>query len=131
MTLLGWPNRDFKLWGYTVGMGRLLLRSVKDAGQGEGAASTRIDVLFQGVAAIQLPTSLPSLRVARADMVESALITKQTSLQQTEHQLFFAVSGREFVGYVVAAAIASDEDEGEYYESSKYWPVGPDRVALI
>ena len=51
MTTLPFDRSDrvFQLWAYTVGMGRLLLRStVSDQ------FSTRIDVVFQNVQAVQL-----------------------------------------------------------------------------
>jgi hypothetical protein len=56
------PDRVFQLWRYTVGMKRLLLRSTKTPTFG-----TRIDVLFQNVKAMKLPTRLdgcPSARLA-------------------------------------------------------------------
>ena len=45
-----------RVWSYTVGMGRLLLRSPKSPG-----AATRVDVLFQNVKALKLPTRLEGL----------------------------------------------------------------------
>jgi hypothetical protein len=50
------PDRLFQMWLFTVGMTRLLLRSTKSEEH-----PTRIDVLFQGVQFIGLPTRLDGL----------------------------------------------------------------------
>lgn len=49
--LIDLQTRVFQVWAYSVGMSRLLLRSVRD-----GTHDTRVDVLFQGVTAMKLPT---------------------------------------------------------------------------
>jgi hypothetical protein len=54
-------ERVFQVWAYTVGMGRLLLRSSKNETFG-----TRVDVLFQNVRAMKLPTLLDGLVVTVA-----------------------------------------------------------------
>lgn len=58
MATVLFPYRVSQVWSYTVGMGRLLLRSPKSPG-----AATRVDVLFQNVKALKLPTRLEGLSV--------------------------------------------------------------------
>lgn len=54
--------REFRIWSFTVGHKELLLRSTK-----ENSLTTRVDVLFVNVAAINLPTTLPEIDVVEAD----------------------------------------------------------------
>jgi hypothetical protein len=79
-------ERTFQLWAYTVGMKRLLLRSTKNE-----TFRTRIDILFQNVKALHLPTSLDGLVVSEADeelakriegIPESSLKTADSSLSR-------------------------------------------------
>ncbi|SRR6266498_3359478 len=56
-------------------MGRLLLRSAKS-----DQFETRVDVAFQNVQAVQLPTLLPGLVVSDADPAETERIVKETGL---------------------------------------------------
>jgi len=110
-------ERIFQVWSYTVGMGRLLLRSTKNE-----TFTTRVEVLFQNVKAMQLPTSLEGLVVAEADAELAQRIEAETGLTRGEGARFFGLWTSHRVGYVVAGVVVSEEDEGEYYESSKLWP---------
>jgi len=114
------PERVFQLWAFTVGMGRLLLRSTKS-----GSFGTRVDVLFQNVKAINLPTYLDGLVVTVAGPEFQERIVEATGLLPDADTTFFEVecSGRR--GFVVASVAVQDEDEGEFFEPSRYWP-GPD-----
>ena len=53
--IVSFPRR-FQIWLYSVSHGQLLLRSNRS-----GEFSTRIDVLFKNVAAIELPTAFDGL----------------------------------------------------------------------
>jgi hypothetical protein len=117
MMLVDEPARIFQVWAYTVGMGRLLLRSPK----GEGCA-TRVDVLFQNVKAMKLATSLPGLAVTEADPEQQQRIVKATGLLPDDLTHFYVLTGVSYEGYVVAGVCARLEDEGEYFEPSKLWP---------
>ena len=116
------PERVFQLWAFTVGMGRLLLRSTKS-----GSFGTRVDVLFQNVKAINLPTHLDGLVVTVAGPEFQERIVEATGLLPDADTTFFEIecSGRR--GFVVAGVAVQDEDEGEFFEPSKYWPE-PDGV---
>ena len=113
-------ERVFQIWGYTVGMRRLLLRSTKNE-----TFSTRIDVLFQNVKALLLPTSLEGLVVGPASDSLSERIIADTGLLPDEGTRFYRVETHSGCGYVVAGVVVEDEDSGEYFEPSRYWP-GPD-----
>jgi len=117
MTIVDEPARVFQVWAYTVGMGRLLLRSTK----GEGCA-TRLDVLFQNVKALKLATSLPGLTVSEADAEQQRRIVEATGLLPDHETRFYVLTGASYEGYVAAGVCAQAEDEGEYFEPSELWP---------
>jgi hypothetical protein len=118
--LVDHPERVFQVWAYTVGMGRLLLRSTKSETFG-----TRVDVLFQDVEAMKLLTRLDGLVVTVAAAGAASEITEATGLLQDEETVFFALDTSTGAGYVVAGVVTEVEDEGEYFEPSKVWP-GPE-----
>ena len=99
-------DRKFQLWGYTVSMGQLLLRSPKAEGQ-----PTRVDVLFQGVVAIDLPTTLNGLTV-EATTADAPRGSRVFSLRTADG----------VVGFVTAGVVVETEDEGDYFEASRHWP---------
>lgn len=109
------PERTFQLWAYTVGMARLLLRSTKNE-----TFPTRIDVVFQNVTALQLPTSLDGLVVTDADDELARRIESDTGILREESH-FFAIETARGVGYIVAGVMVSGEDEGEYFDPSEVW----------
>lgn len=112
-------DRVFQLWAFTVSMGRLLLRSTKS-----DQFQTRVDVAFQNVQAIQLPTLLSGLVVLEADVAETARIIQETGLLPDDDRTFFSMVSSNSTGYVVAGVVISCEDSGEYYEPSQVWPDG-------
>ncbi len=118
--LVDFPERMFQVWGYTVSMGRLLLRSTKSE-----TFPTRVDVLFQNVKAIFLPTSLDGLVVEVADATTADRVTRETGLLADEDTTFFELRTAHGVGYVVAGVVVADEDHGEFFEPGRYWP-GPE-----
>jgi hypothetical protein len=110
------PERTFQFWAYTVGMARLLLRSTKNE-----TFPTRVDVLFQNVKAMQLPTSLDGLVVSEADDELAKRIEADTGIL-AEVSRFFAIETAHGLGYIVAGVMVSREDAGEYFEPSELWP---------
>ena len=109
-------ERCFQLWSYSVGMARLLLRSTKS-----DTFATRIDVLFQNVKALKLPTSLDGLVVTDADVEEAMRISSETGILPAEGARIFTVRSGAFDGYIVAGVCVVAEDEGEYFEPSQLW----------
>lgn len=113
-------ERTFQLWAYSVGMGRLLLRSTKT-----GTFPTRIDVLFQNVKAMQVPaTVFEGLVVTEADEELAARIESETGLLRGDDR-FFCLESAHRVGYVVAGVMVSQEDAGEFFDPSPLWPEAP------
>jgi hypothetical protein len=117
------PERVFQVWAFTVGMNRLLLRSTKSE-----THPTRVDVLFQNVKAMNLPTQLDGLVVTEAGAAREIEIIEETGLLPGEGTVFFEVESSGRIGFVVAGVVVEDEDEGEFFEPSKYWP-GPEGFA--
>jgi hypothetical protein len=101
--------RNFQLWRYAVGHGQLLLRSTKTPSQ-----PTRIDVLFKNVAALHLPASFDGLSISEASEVEAAGLHLQIGSKEMRERKTFIVRSTCFQGYVIAGAVASHEDNGEY-----------------
>jgi hypothetical protein len=109
-------DRRFQVWAYSVGMARLLLRSTKSE-----TFATRVDVLFQNVKALKLPTTLDGLLVEEADPHDEARISAETGLLPSEDTKVFTVRAGAFDGYVVAGVCVISEDAGEYFEPSRLW----------
>jgi len=106
-------KREFQVWSYTVGHGRLLLRSPKAPAQ-----PTRVDILFTDVRAVEIRTNLSSLTIQEAELEEVAQrpIKPQQALE-TGHRIFLLKSA-DWVGCVVAGSVHWREDQGEYGEPS-------------
>jgi hypothetical protein len=101
-------------------MGRLLLRSVKTA-----SFSSRIDILFQNVQALKLPTVLHGLTVSSPGPEEIERISMETGLLPDEGRVFFLLRGSHYDGYIVAGVMAVCADSGEYFEPSELWQEPP------
>ncbi|MDB5337683.1 MAG: hypothetical protein JWN70_3302 [Planctomycetaceae bacterium] len=110
-------ERDFQVWNYTVGMRRLLLRSNK-----EGRFDTRIDILFQNVQAMRLPTHLHGVRVSEADDVEKASLVEQFGQGMVQSGRLFHIENRVSIGFVVAGLVTEAVDDREYFEPSQFKP---------
>jgi hypothetical protein len=106
-------NRDFQVWKYTVGHNQLLLRSTKSP-----EFPTRIDVFFKGVVEFHLPTHFRSLFITEAayDEIQELRTLRKPSFNKDVK--VFTVKGMDFTGYVVALAVGTHEDSGEYNEPS-------------
>jgi hypothetical protein len=96
-----------------VGHGQLLLRSTKTPSQ-----PTRIDVLFKNVAALHLPASFEGLSISEASEVEKDSLNLQLNSKGMRERKAFIVRSTNFLGYVIAGAVASHEDAGEYDDPS-------------
>ena len=96
-----------------MGHAQLLLRSPKTAD-----LPTRIDVLFKNVGAIHLPTNLSSLSILEASGGEDLGSRVEFGAAVTPSRRVFLVRGSDFGGYVIAGAVASHEDSGEYHDPS-------------
>ncbi|MFV2022903.1 hypothetical protein [Micromonospora sp. LOL_023] len=112
MEVLFESSRQFKLWRYSVSHKVLLLRSSRDEDN-----STRIDVLFQQVARMQLDTVFESLTIGRASGGERSEIESQAGREFPGGTELFIVGG-ELANYVLSGSIVWHEDEGTYRDPS-------------
>lgn len=117
-------ERLVQVWSYSVSMSQLLFRASKSTD-----ASTRVDLLFTGVAAMNLPTmGMRHLDVNVATSAERTAILASAAVDHPEQRTCFVVagtgnlSGTPFLGWIVAGAMTSCEDDGEYYEDSQLNP---------
>ncbi|MCU1421224.1 MAG: hypothetical protein JWN36_875 [Microbacteriaceae bacterium] len=111
------PNRRFQIWVYTVGMSRLLLRSTKT-----DEFDTRIDILFQSVKAVSLPTSLRGLRVRIAGAPLRRRVVRNLGKSIADGVEVFSVESLDSVGFVVAGVVFEAEDDKEYFDPSHFRP---------
>jgi hypothetical protein len=106
-------DRVFQVWSYTVGVGRLALRSPKSSG-----VVTRVDLLFQNVKALKLPTRLEGLSVRAQTDGELSAIEAAAGFLEDGHTQIFVVEGTNYTGYLVAGVVVAREDTGEYDDPS-------------
>jgi hypothetical protein len=102
----------FKIWSYSVSHGDLLLRSAKSSDR-----STQIDVLFKSVAAISLPAAFDNLQINEGRLGDFQIPLSLGDLSLSKHEVF-RITGRDFVGYVIAGSFFCDEADLEYWEIS-------------
>jgi len=100
-------DRYFKVWQYSVGHCRLLLRSTRDR-----PPATRIEVHFAGVGLMLLRPTYQGLTVRRATEEESRTIVRDHGIELEEGQYVFALGEDVSSGFVVSAPPQWHEDEG-------------------
>jgi hypothetical protein len=110
--------RTYQLWRYAVGHGQLLLRSTQSADQ-----PTRVDVLFNNVAVLNLPAHFDGLSISEASEAEVAKFVDLGSWLTGTRKIFL-VRSKNFRGYVIAGAVLLHEDQGEYHDPS-FFPILP------
>ncbi|MCB1006286.1 MAG: hypothetical protein KDB35_19035 [Acidimicrobiales bacterium] len=120
-------ERLVQVWSCSVSMKQLLLRATKSTD-----APTRVDLLFTGVAAMNLPTmGIRDLEVQVATSTERSRILAEVPVAHLEERTCFVLTGVDnlsvapFRGWIVAGAMNSCEDDGEYYEDSQLIPALP------
>jgi hypothetical protein len=116
---IDFKDRQFQVWAYSVSMARLLLRSTKTE-----TSLSRIDVLFQNVKAMSLPTTMDGLVVSDAcsnDKLRKRVMAELGSVQLCNDNLY-CIQMKSTVGYVVASLVVVQEDEREFFEASRLWP---------
>lgn len=79
---------------------------------------TRVDVVFNPVAAMHLPASVENLVIERAGAVPPEIAANLGRKDPAPHDTLYRVTGTRCDGWVVAGNLASHEDEGEYDEPS-------------
>ena len=106
-------QRHFQMWEFTVSHDSLLLRSTKGP-----THPTRFEVLFKGVALINLPTSFDGLTISVASNQETSALAPQLGALLRHKQHLFLIDGGTFSGHVIAGLVAWHEDQGEYHQPS-------------
>jgi hypothetical protein len=98
----------------------MLLRSNKS----DDDALARIDVLFKGVAAFELPTFFQGLTITDVPWAEAPSLGVQLGSTTATGKKLFAIQGTNFSGYVAATAVFWHEDSGAFHDPS-YFPDAP------
>ncbi len=107
-------DRKFQLWLYSVSHGQLLLRSPKSA-----VEPSRVDVLFQNVLGLHLPTLMEGLNIELADQQLARFATSNLAAWGPLKSNVFRVFGSDWEGYVVASNVSTHVDDGEHHTPSK------------
>jgi hypothetical protein len=108
-------ERDFQVWLYTVSHAQLLLRSNRS-----DAEQTRVDILFKGVNAVQLPTIMRGLNMSTAPRSKAVEISKTLGVPLSRNDKVFVLRGADYVGFVVALVAFAHEDEGHHWDPSHF-----------
>ena len=106
---------DFQLWAYTVGHGRLLLRSTKSTDR-----QTQIDILFKDVAAVHLPATLRNPTISAEQATRGKLEELGFAEAPSDGRTLYTIEADAVSGYVLARNMVSDETDREYYEPSPW-----------
>lgn len=113
--LVNFPQRNFRMWRYTVSHRQLLLRSTQTED-----FPTRIDVLFKPVHWMNLPTQLTGLIFELADPEQAQSLSEASGMAFDQEAKVFVVRGSNYQGYVVAAVYDTDERTPSDHEPSKW-----------
>ena len=109
---IAWPDRIFYLHVYYDGHDQLVLRSPRHDPPRE-SQSTRIDVLFKGVAYVNIPATMSGLTIQIADAATRIALLATTSLEPDSSDDVFVLHGDRWTGFVVALVAFTTEDEVE------------------
>jgi hypothetical protein len=106
-------DRPFQLWKYAVSHGQLLFRSPKSK-----TCSTRVEVLFKGVAAMLVRSDYDRLVVHVASEEEGMAIAEASGFASLDGRQLYVLEGQPN-HFVIAAVVLSLEDDGEYFDPSQ------------
>ncbi|MFJ6948894.1 hypothetical protein ACISU4_30360 [Streptomyces wuyuanensis] len=97
-------ERTFRVWRYGVGHSQLLLRAAPDA-----AHPVRMDLLFEGVDAMQLVTRYETLEVHTFDDEESGRILERSGVPSRwrSERLVLGLRSRSGTGYVQCRKVSA------------------------
>ncbi|MEU8098902.1 hypothetical protein [Streptomyces rubiginosohelvolus] len=100
----------FRVWKYGVGHSQLLLRASSDESGEEG-----VDILFEGVAAMQLTMRYKELRLHSVDEDEFREVFDSSGVDEKWRDSFVIVrlSSRSGGGYVQCAKITAERRHGQ------------------
>ena len=108
-------DRLFSLFGYSMSHGLLLLRS----GKSNETPSTRVDILFQDVRAVEIRAWFKGIRVEQTD--DSGFLdgqrSKPTDMIEPGNKIY-ALSSTGWQGFIVGGIVRFKEDDGEIFGPS-------------
>lgn len=107
-------DRSFVIFSYSINHGLLLLRSKK-----AGKISTRLDVLFQDVRAMEIRSWFDGLKI---EEVGAEYLGKQGSapvaLMETGNRVYRLI-GDGWEGFILGGIVSFNEDEEDFFAPSK------------
>lgn len=115
LTVVDYPARDFRIWRYMTSFSQLLLRSAK-----KSDIDKQIDVLLAGVEWLNIPVFMSGFTMSRAQSVKDVEALSIAWHSSYEPNWAFAVSGRNYSGYIIAADFDLDISGREYNEPDKW-----------
>lgn len=97
-------GRTFKVWRYGVGHSQLLLRAAPDSSE-----TDRMDLLFEGVEAMQLITRYEALELHTFDETESGRVFERSGVpaRWRSERLVLGLRSRSGAGYVQCAKVSA------------------------
>lgn len=107
-------SRTFQIWLYKVGHKQLLLRSAKD-----NIHSTRVDIFFKNVSAINLPTTLLE-GFEMSEATDDDLRQFALRPDVVKSRKMYLITSPLSSGYVIAGLAEWHEDKLEYYDKSYF-----------
>jgi len=122
-------DRLFSVFGYSMSHGLLLLRS----GKSDESATTRVDILFQDVRAVEMRVWFKGIRIEEVD--DPKFLEDQPSKPaetiEPGNKVYALISGG-WRGFVVGGIVRFKEDDGELFGPSalvsdppvKRWTLG-------
>jgi len=122
-------SRLFSLYGYAMSHGLLLLRS----GKSNENPTTRIDILFQDVRALEIRVWFEGIKIEEVDDPKFLENRDSNPVDMVEYgNKIYALSGSGWNGFIVGGIVQIKEDDGELFGPSalvdgptvKRWTVG-------
>jgi hypothetical protein len=110
-------KRSFVIFSYAVSHGLLLLRSRKTKEE-----STRVDILFQDVRAMELRSWFEGLTIKEVDAIFLKGIRSNPTEMMEQGNKIYSITGREWLGFIVGGIVSVREDDGEFFAPSGLIP---------
>ncbi|WP_271219723.1 hypothetical protein [Streptosporangium carneum] len=108
---MNYPDREFRWWIYLPSHSTFLLRSGR-----ETSGTTRIDVAFNDVSALELPVIMSGLTIEKPEPVKVRELLARGCVNAHTLDNLMTVRGSGYEGYIVAAIIGTDESAKRFQE---------------
>ncbi len=108
-------DRLFSVFGYSTSHGLLLLRS----GKSNETPTTRVDILFQDVRAMELRAYFKGIRIEEVDNPQflDSQRRKRAEIVEPGNKIYSLVSAG-WRGFIVGGVVRMKEDDGEFFGQS-------------